>query len=113
MESTLGKVLGSSELLGREGLLGAFGFELMEVSPLAEASKHLLATSMSPWRMATSPFEVYYFIFKWTVEGTAISSARVGLPKMHWYNDGQSTTKNWHLMDLAVSPAPKVTIRSR
>ncbi|MCI96294.1 hypothetical protein A2U01_0117594, partial [Trifolium medium] len=51
--------------------------------PLVAASKHLLADSMSPCRVATCPLLVQYFIFRWAVEGTAIRSAMVVLPRMH------------------------------
>ncbi|MCI80166.1 hypothetical protein A2U01_0101437, partial [Trifolium medium] len=51
--------------------------------PLVAASKHLLTDSMSPCRVATWPLFVYYFIFRWAVEGMASRSAMAILPRMH------------------------------
>ena len=84
----------------------------MVFSLFEAASKNLITALISPWRVATSPPEVWYFIFRCTLEGTAMSSAKFGLMKMRWYKEGRSITRIWVLIDLAVSSTPKVTIDS-
>ena len=75
-----------SECWGSGRAVAAFLVGRVPVStvlcPLAAALKHLQAAAKSPWMVATRALFMQNFIFKWTVEGTAVSSANVGLPRM-------------------------------
>ena len=56
--STLNSGLGSSKLEGKADLVVVLGWVLMELSPMAEASKHLLVAWTSPLGVETNPSTV-------------------------------------------------------
>ncbi|CAI8594759.1 unnamed protein product [Vicia faba] len=99
IKSTFGGAFCTSALMGCGSDCCGFGHTiaaflagrspaLIVLCPLAITLKHLRAASRSPWMVATRALFVKNFIFIWTVEGTAVSSASVGLLRMQFSEMG-------------------------